>query len=153
MGSGTKRRETRVSPEDQGGTRADGRLDEPRPSPAAYLTGEGMRPPQPAHISTPVRPSALNTPHIPRNSAITRADDCWPGAVRSVSRNTVPAHSHGPSVGTPGACYHARRARGSVGRKAGLPVCGRRRGGREVVCVPPTVQWAGLGRGRSLRLG
>lgn len=67
-------------------------MDERRPSPAAYLIGEGIRPPQPAHISTPVRPSALSTPHIPRNSAIPRAGDCWPGAVRFVSGNTAPTH-------------------------------------------------------------
>lgn len=75
MGSGTKRRETPGGPEDEGGTRADGRLNERRPSPAAYLIDEGMRPPQPAHISTPVRPSAFSTLHIPRNSAIARADE------------------------------------------------------------------------------
>lgn len=67
-------------------------MDEQRPSPAAYLIGEGILPPQPAHISTPVRPSALSTPHIPRNSAIARAGDCWAGAVLFVSRTTAPTH-------------------------------------------------------------
>lgn len=42
---------------------------------AAYLSGEGMRPPQPAQISAPERPSALSAPHTPRSSAIAGAED------------------------------------------------------------------------------
>lgn len=110
-------------------------MGERRPTPAAYLTGEGIRPPQAAHISTPVRPSSLSAFHTPRNSAIARAGDCWPGAVQLVSRNTVPRHTQNTSVGSPGACYHARRGAGHCG-KPGLPVCGRRRDRREALCVP-----------------
>lgn len=112
-------------------------MDERRPLPAAYLTGEGMRPPQPAHISTPVRPSVLSTPHIPRNSAIPRADDYRPGAVRFVPRDTVPTHSHETRVGTPGACYHARRARGALweAQTSGLQQEAGQTGGG--VCPPP----------------
>lgn len=116
-----------------------------RPSPAAYLSGEGMRPPQPAHISAPERPSALSTPHMARNSAIARVDDALAphgsqaAAVVVVPHTTMPTHGRNTRVGAPGVCYHARRARGTLGSpsfrsEAGGGV-GRRRGGS----FPPPV--------------
>lgn len=116
-----------------------------RPSPAAYLSGEGMRPPQPAHISAPERPSALSTPHMARNSAIARVDDALAphgsqaaAVVVVVPHTTMPTHGRTTRVGAPGVCYHARRARGTLGSPSFRSEAGGGAGRRRGVSFPPS---------------
>lgn len=132
MGSGTKGARLQAA---RGLWWNEGRqkMDTRRPSPAAYLSGKGTRPPQLAHISVPERPNALSAPQTPRNSAIGRAHDAL---VRRRPWRAVVASSalHSPR-GNTGSLLSCPPRAGHCG-KPGLPVWRRRWSGRKAKCVP-----------------